>query len=175
MCAPALAVPLMIASTVVSSTGAVISGIGQKQQADYQAQVEDQNAHIAEGQAEDSILNTNLTAQRRYREVSQTQGAQTAAMAANGVSLDFGSAVDVQRDTAMIGAEDMAQLYKAGNEQTKGFEISAFNDRSKAMGDRAQGQGALIGGIFKGLSTALSGASQAADMKGHLSGNFGDD
>jgi len=164
MCAPALALPLMIASTVVSTGGAILSGIGQKQQADYQAQVADQNARIAENQAQDSILNTNLAAQRRYRELSQTQGAQAAAMAANGVDLNFGSAVDVQRDTAMIGGEDMAQLYKAGNEQTKGFEINAFNDRSKAAGYRAQGRAALMKGIFNGLSTALSGASQAAGM-----------
>jgi hypothetical protein len=162
MCAPALAVPLLIASTVVSTGGAILSGIGQKQQADYQAQVADQNARIAENQAQNSILNTNLAAQRRYRELSQTKGAQTAAMAANGVDLNFGSAVDVQHDTAMIGGEDMAQLYKAGNEQTKGFEINAFNYRSQAAGDRAKGRGALMDGLFKGFGTALSNASQIA-------------
>ena len=162
MCGPALAVPLMIASTVVSAGGAIISGIGQKQQADYQAQVADQNARIAENQAQDSILNTNLEAQRRYRQLAQTKGQQVAAMAANGVDLNFGSAVDLQRDTAATGAEDLAQLYKGGNEQTKGFEINAFNSRSEAAGDRAKGQGALIGGIFSGVSTALAGA---ADVK----------
>jgi len=162
MCAPALALPLMIASTAVSAGGAVLSGIGQKQVLDYQAQVADQNSKLAENQAQDSIQNTNLEAQRRYREISQTKGAQTAAMAANGVDLNFGSAVDVQRDTAMIGAEDLTQLYKAGNEQIKGFEINAFNYRSQAAGDRARGRGALMDGIFKGLGTALSGASQAA-------------
>src|SRR3954465_8007051 len=148
MCAPALAVPLLIASTVVSTGGAILSGIGQKQQADYQAQGADQNARIAENQAQDSILNTNLAAQRRYRDLAQTKGAQTAAMAANGVDLNFGSAVDLQRDTAAIGAEDLAQIYKGGNERTRGFEINAFNYRSEAQGDRAKGSGALIDGIF---------------------------
>ena len=173
MCVPALAVPLMVASTVVSAGGAVLSGIGQKQVLDYQAQVADQNSKLAENQAQDSIQNTNLEAQRRYREISQTKGAQTAAMAANGVDLNFGSAVDVQRDTAMIGAEDLSQHYKAGNEQTKGFEINAFNYRSQAAGDRARGRGALMDGIFKGLGTALSGASQAADMAGKMPGKTG--
>ena len=164
MCAPALAVPLMIASTVVSTGGAILSGIGQKQQADYQAQVADQNARIAENQAQDSILNTNLEAQRRYRALAQTKGRQVAAMAANGVDLNFGSAVDVQKDTAAIGAEDLAQLYKGGNEQTKGFEINAFNARAEAAGDRARGKGALINGIFGGVSTALGGAASAINM-----------
>jgi hypothetical protein len=165
MCVP-VAVALGIASTVVSATGAVVSGIGQKQQADYQAQVQDQNAKLAEDQAQDSILNTNLEAQRRYRDLAQTKGAQQAAMAANGVDLNFGSATDVQRDTAMIGAEDVAQIYKGGNERTKGFEINAFNARSEAVADRAKGVGALTDGIFKGFATALSGASDAMGQLG---------
>lgn len=159
MCDP---VTLMVAATTVKTVGSVVSGIGQKQVADYQANVADQNARLAENQAQDSIQNTNLEAQRRYREIAQTKGAQTAAMAANGVDLNFGSAVDLQKDTAATGAEDLTQLYKAGNEQTKGFEINAFNYRSQAAGDRAKGQGALIDGIFGGVATALGGA---ADVK----------
>ncbi|GAA0335353.1 hypothetical protein GCM10009087_52180 [Sphingomonas oligophenolica] len=57
------------------------------------------------------------------------------------------------------------QLYKSGNERTKGFEINAFNYRSEAAGDRAKGQGALIGGIFSGVSTALGGATDVSKFK----------
>lgn len=173
MCLPALALPLMVASTVISSAGAVMSGIGQAQQARYQAGIADQNAHIAEGQAHDAILNTNLEAQRRAREIGQTKGAQEAAMAANGVDLNFGSAVDVQKDTAMIGAEDLAQIYKGGNEQTKGFEINAFNYRSQAAADRAKAKSAMLQGIMGGLSTALGGASQISGMTGGKAASFG--
>jgi len=161
MCDP---VSLLVAATTVKAAGSVVSGIGQKQVLDYQASVADQNARLAEDQARDSIQNTNLEAHRRYRELGQTKGAQTAAMAANGIDLNFGSAVDVQRDTAAIGAEDLAQIYKGGNERTRGFEINAFNYRSDAQASRARGSGALIGGIFDGLGTALGGASQATKM-----------
>jgi len=161
MCDP---VTLLATATAVKSVGSVVSGIGQKQVLDYQASVADQNARLAEDQAQDSIQNTNLEAQRRYRDLAQTKGAQTAAMAANGIDLNFGSAVDLQRDTAATGAEDLAQIYKGGNERTRGFEINAFNYRSEAQGDRARGSGALIDGIFNGLGTALGGASQAVKM-----------
>jgi hypothetical protein len=163
MCEPTTA--LLIASTAISSISAVTAGIGQSQQYRYQAQIADQNARLANDQARDSIDNTNLEAQRRYRALAQTKGAQTAAMAANGVDLNFGSAVDVQKDTAMIGAEDIAQIYKGGNERTRGFDINAFNYKSQAAANRAQASGALMKGIFDGVSTALGGASQVAGMK----------
>jgi len=158
MCNP---VVLIAAAAGVNAVGSVVSGIGQKQVLDYQAQVADQNAKLAEDQAQDSIQNTNLEAQRRYRDLAQTKGRQVAAMAANGIDLNFGSAADIQRDTAATGAEDLAQIYKGGNERTKGFEINAFNSRAEATGDRARGKGALIDGIFGGVATALGGAASA--------------
>lgn len=165
MCDP---VSLGIAATVVSTAGAVTSGIGQAQQSRYQAQIADQNARLANDQARDSIENTNLEAQRRYRALAQTKGAQTAAMAANGVDLNFGSPVDIQKDTAMVGAEDIAQIYKGGNERTRGFDINAFNYKSQAAANRAQASGALMKGIFDGVSTALGGASQAGFMNAKI-------
>ena len=164
MCGP-IPIVLAAASTAISSVGSVMSGIGAANQYRYEASVNDQNARLSNEQARDSIATTNLEAQRRYRQIAQTKGAQTAAMAANGVSLDFGSSVDIQRDTAMIGAEDVSQLYKGGAERTRGFEIESFNYRSKAAGERAQASGALTKGIFDGLSTALGGASQIAGMR----------
>lgn len=165
MCDP---VSLAVAATVVSTVGSVTSGIGQAQQYRYQAQIADQNARLANDQARDSIGNTNLEAQRRYRELAQMKGAQTAAMAANGVDLDFGSPVAIRKDTAMIGAEDVGQIYKGGNERTRGFDINAFNYRSQAAANRAQASGAIIQGVFNGLSTALGGASQASMMNAQL-------
>jgi hypothetical protein len=162
MCDP---VTLGIAATVVSTAGAVTSGIGQAQQYRYQAQIADQNARLANDQARDSIENTNLEARQRSRQIAQTKGAQIAAMAANGLDLNFGSAIDIQKDTAMIGAEDIAQIYKGGNERTRGFDINAFNYKSDASANRAKASGALMKGIFDGLSTALGGASQAMGMK----------
>jgi hypothetical protein len=162
MCIPAI--PLAIAATVMSTVGTAVGAIGASQQAHAAAAVADQNRKTTLNQAHDSLLNTNLEAQRRYREIAQTQGAQQAAMAANGVDLSFGSALDVQRDTAMIGAEDVGQIYKGGNERTKGYEINAWNYGAEANADRAKASGALVKGVFDTFGTALSGASQVAKM-----------
>lgn len=168
MCVPhALVIPLLIgASAAASGAGVLMSASAQARQARYQADVAEQNKAVAEGQAKDSIENTNLEAQRRYRELAHMKGAQTAALAANGTDMNFGSAADLQQDTALIGSEDIAQIYKGGNERTKGFEISAYNYQASANADRAKAKGAITQGIFGAFGTALGAASQFAGMKG---------
>ncbi len=162
MCGPAAA--LAIAAAAVTATGQVMNGIGQSQQDRYQAQVDDQNTKLANDQAHDSITDTNLEAQRRYRQLADAQGKQQAAMAANGVDLNFGSPVDLQQDTAMIGGEDVGQIYKTGYQRTHGYDIDAWNSRSQAAANRAKASGALTQGIFGGLSSALGGAKQAVEV-----------
>lgn len=163
MCLPA--VPLMIAATAMSAIGGVVGAVGQSQQANYAAQVADQNRKIASNQAADSILNTNLEAQRRARQTGQVMGEQQASMAANGVDLNFGTSLDVQRDTAMIGAEDLTQIYKAGNARTQGYDTQGWNFASEAAAQRSKAKGAIVSGIFGAAGTALGGASQVARMK----------
>lgn len=164
MCGP-IAPILAGAAAAVQIAGTMVGAAGQAGNLRYEAGIADTNKAISNAQAQDSIQNTNLEAQRARRDQSQTAGRQVAAMAANGVDLGFGSSLDVQKDTAQLGSEDMFQLYKAGNERTKGYEVNAFNYRSQAVAKRAQAKGAIINGIFSSVGTALSAASQISDMK----------
>lgn len=165
MCGPALAVPMLIASTAVTAGASIMGGIAQSQQASYAANIAEQNRRIATTQANDAANNTALEAQRRYRQIGQTKGAQQAALAANGVDINFGTSVDLQRDTAMIGAEDIGQIYKAGNEKVVGLDREAWNYGAEASAQRAKGKGAIVQGILEAAGTALGGASQVAKMK----------
>lgn len=165
MCGPALVAPLLIASTAISAGGQILSGISQNNQARYAATIADRNAVIASNQAKDAEANTQLEAQRRYRQSAQALGAQQAALAANGVDINFGTAVDLQRDSRMFAAEDVGQIYKAGNERAKGFDNEAWNYRAEGRAKRAQGSGALMEGLFGAAGTALGGASQLAKYR----------
>ena len=171
MCLPA--VPLLIASTVLSAGASIYGGFQQAGQARYAAGISEQNQRIAAGQANDSENNTSLEAQRRYRMLAQTKGSQEASLAANGVDLNFGSALNIQRDTAMIGAEDVAQIYKAGSERTKALDIEGWNYGAEAKAQRSKASGAIVNGFLSAASTALSGASQTSAMKAKLKGGIG--
>lgn len=163
MCDP---VTLTVAATAVAATGQIVSGIGKSQQANYAAGIADQNRVAASKNAADAQDQTALEAQRRYRALAQTKGAQQAAMAANGVDINYGTAVDIQRDTAMIGAEDVGQIYKAGAAKVKGYDTEAWNYAGEANAQRAKAKGAIVDGIFGAAGTALGGASQIAKYKG---------
>lgn len=165
MCGPALAAPLMIASTVLTAGGQLISGISQQQQANYAAGIANRNAGIAANQAKDVEANTQIEARRRYRESAASLGAQQAALAASGVDINFGTAVDLQRDSRMFAAEDVGQIYKAGSERAKGLDTEAYNYRAEARAAKAKGKAALVEGLFGAAGTALGGASQVMKMK----------
>jgi len=162
MCDP---VTLTIAAAAVTATGQVVSGIGQANQARYAARVADRNAQLSADQAKRTEENTAIEAQRRYRQSSQVLGAQQAAMAANGVDLNFGSAVDVSRDSRMLAAEDVGQIYRAGSDQVKNLDIQAWNSRAEANAQRSKASGAIINSVFSAASTALGAATQVSKMK----------
>lgn len=159
------AMPLLIASTALSAVGSVVGAVGQANQAKYAASIADQNAKIASEQAHDSIENTNLEARSRARMIGKMQGDQQAALAANGVDINFGTSLDLQRDVMMIGAEDLGNIYKGGNERTKSFDRQSWNYQAEAAAQRSKASGAIMQGIFGAAGTALGGASQIAKMK----------
>lgn len=155
----------LAAATAVTAAGQGYSAMQQAAMGRYQSKVNEQNARLSSEQARDAQERTKLEARQLYRKIGATSGQQTAAMAANGIDLSFGSAVDVQRDTAMQGAEDVAQLYKSGYEEARGLEINASNYRSQAAADRANAHASIVSGVFGVGSTILGGATQYAKYK----------
>lgn len=162
MCGPPA---LALAAAGVAIVGKGVGAMQSAAAARYQARVADRNASLAAGQANDAENANRLEAQRYYRQAGQRSGQQIAAMAANGLDLGWGSALDVQRDSAMITAEDVGQIYRKGDQEVRGFDINASNYRSQAQGARQAASGALVKGVFDIGSTALGAASQYGDLK----------
>jgi hypothetical protein len=166
MCDPTggLATAALIASTVTAAGGAIYAGVRQNQAAKYQAAVDQQNAILAMRQANDARERGAREELNHYRRLSQLRGQQVAAMAANGIDVSFGSALDTQVDTAILGAEDAQTLRENTINEIQGYEINAENYRSRAAAARAAGQTALVSGAIGAGSTLLGGASQLAGM-----------
>lgn len=162
MCEPTT---MLIAATAITAAGSVVGGINQNNQAKYQAQVANQNAALERNSANDARARGAIEEQRQYRRTAQLLGVQRAALASNGVEVDFGSAADLQTDTKTIGWEDAATIRENTVREARGFEINAYNDVAKGKAARAQGKAALIGGIFNAGSTILGGAQQYRKMK----------
>lgn len=165
MCGPAVIPIAAAAASVVSAAGSIYGGLAANAQGKYESAVANQNARLANDQAADAIDRGRLQQRQLYRKVGDLKGQQAAAMAANGIDLGFGSALDVQRDTAMMGAEDAESLNSNIAAAVKGYEINAANYRSEGQAARMKGRNALVGSAFQAAGTLLSGASQFGQLR----------
>jgi hypothetical protein len=164
MCDP-VSIGLTVAAAAVTMGGQYVQGQAAVSQATYEGQIAKQNEALATEQAKDSIDRTRVEAQRRQREGGQLAGQQQAAMAANGIDLNFGSALDVQRDTQMITNEDVGQIYRGGFEEQRGFLINAANYRMQQQAAKSKAKGAKIATYLGMAGTALGAASQINGMR----------
>jgi hypothetical protein len=170
MCDP-ISIGLTVASAAVTMGGQYMQGQAAYTNAKYEEAAGKANAAMAAKQAKDSLDLTQSEAARRYRVASDLEGRQQAGMAANGIDLGFGSAVDVQKDSKMIAAEDVANIYKGGENRTEGYLTDAYNYRLKADAAKSAASSAGLATAFAMAGTALGAASQLNKMK--TSYNFG--
>lgn len=162
MCGPPA---LALAAAGVAAAGQIAGGISQASQLRYQARVAEQNAQLQNQQALDAIERGKIERVQLDRKYASLQGEQQAAMAANGIDQNFGSASQVASDTASLRNEDATSLYTNQYQELRGHDISAANYRTDATAKRQAASGAIISAAFGAASTALGGASQFSRLK----------
>jgi hypothetical protein len=169
MCLPAAAaIPLVIASSVVSAAGQVMQGQQAAAQGKYEAAVDRQNAGMEVDAAHQSILAGQDERRDFWRKVAQVKGQNIASMAANGIDVGYGSAARLQDDTQMLANDDAKNLYRGIEERTKGHLIDAGNYQSQAKAAKQRGKDALTNSYFGAASSVLGGLSQAAGMSAKM-------
>lgn len=119
--------------------GAVSAYSNSKSAYKAQAQVAQNNAIIAGWQADDALARGDRQATEVGRKTRQLKGRQRAAMAANGVDLGTGSALEILTDTDYFGAIDAnATRDNASKEawairnQAQGFTYEAGMAKARA-------------------------------------------
>jgi hypothetical protein len=160
-----------IAAAAVSAAGTGFSvasqAAAQKKQADYQAQVDANNAKIAAWQRSDTLQRGEQEAQNQLRQQAQLIGTQRAALAANGVDVTEGSALDILATTRFLGAQDVAAIqsnaareaWGYSNQQADSLNSSNFN-KWQSKQQKPGLEGAIAGG-----SSLLSSASSYLTAK----------
>lgn len=91
---------------VTSAMGAYSQSKGTKAAYEYQAAVNRNNATLAEWQARDAITRGQRSEQTQRLKTAQLKGSQRARLAANGVAVDEGSALNILNDTDFMGEAD---------------------------------------------------------------------
>lgn len=134
-----------IASTVVSTVGAISSAKAQSNAASYNAELARQNATIAEQQSAEAL-------QRQQQDTYRKLGAIRSSYGASGVGTD-GSPMDVLMDSYTSSALDA--------ETTKyQYKLKALGYQNDANLDDANAANATKAGVVNATSTLLSGGSK---------------
>lgn len=152
---------MQIAAAVNQGVAARSNAVAQQNALNYQAQVSANNAKIAQWQAQDALQRGARTEQTQRLKTAQLKGAQRASLAARGISLDEGSALNLLQDTDFMGDLDVATIQDNTTKEAWGFENQANNALNDAalMTGRAQAtspNAAMFG-------TLLTGAGSVAD------------
>jgi len=133
----------MVASTAFQAIGAIQQGQAAKAEADYNAQIAEQNAAITRQQTEAAV-------DKQDRERRLRAGAARAGAGASGIGIEsFG---DVLSSSAMQEELDLLTLKSDGLLQERNFKNEATLSRTR--GKNAQKQG-----YMKAASAVLGGAS----------------
>ena len=151
---------MMLAATAASAVGASNSASAQQAGLNYQADVAANNAQIAEWQAQDAIRQGQDQEQSSRLQYAATKGKQRAALAANGVALDEGSAVDILTSTDYANEMDASTIQANAARSAWGYRTQGTSYSDNAASLRA-GAGAVSSGSSAGLSL-LGSAGQLA-------------
>lgn len=173
-----MATGLLIAATALSTGMGVFSSIqqgraqaaqmqAQAAQAQYQAEIARQNQELAKEQAsaERKQGYDNMITQRQ--ETAKLIGRQRAAAGASGATVDVGSNLDLQADTAAQGEIDAITAYNQGLDRAYNREIEAWNYGNQATAfdtqasnARSSASNALNAGYLNAASSAIGGIAQ---------------
>lgn len=142
----ALAIGLLVAGTVSKTVGKIKEGnaaeragkAGQEA-ANSQADLADWNAQVADLQAKDAVVR-GAHDESRFREgVNQMIGSQRSGIAASGVDVNSGSAVDVQADTRHLGELDALTIRTNAAREAWGYQVQGQDLRRRAEITRKEG------------------------------------
>jgi hypothetical protein len=144
---------------IIAGAGAVVGAIGQYQSGMYQARVAANNAEIAEHNAEYARAAGAQQADIESRKNAARVGAIRAGLAANGVDVNSGSAVDVQAGERETGKLDVDTVLHNAELQAYGYTTQAANFRAQSEEDKSGAAIGLAGGLLKAGGGLLGDAS----------------
>lgn len=136
-----------------------------KMQGQFQKQQFEANARIAEIQGKDAIRRGENEAQAIQGKTESLIGTQRAALGAQGIEVDSGSARDIQVDTAGLGALDQLTVKNNAMREAWGYKVQAANLTGQAnvadISSKVNARNTLITGGLNAATSATKGAYYA--------------
>lgn len=161
---------LLIGSMVVTAAAGVYSADASKKAGEAQATIAGRNADLETYKGQMAVNIGNVAEENHRAKVRQMVGSQRATLAANGVDLGSGTALDLIGETAMFGEADALTLRYNAAREAWGYGTNADNYRTEGVVARTNGRNAAKGTY---LTTAGSLMSQGSSAYGARVGTGG--
>jgi hypothetical protein len=164
MCLPALVIAATIASAAISAYGAYQQQKSANAAANYNAQIQNRNAEIANMQAENTVEQGAVAEKQHRLQVSELEGTQRAAASGSGLLVDSGSNLDVTKDTQGFGELDALTI-------RNNYARQAWGIQNQSADFRSQAQMSTMGNSSPFAAAAPSLLSGASSLSGQLASN----
>lgn len=142
--------------TALQISGALTSSYSQYQMGKARKTISETNERIAEMRAKMARKRGGAAEARSRQRLKKIIGKQRAALAAQGISLEGGSAQDIQREARVVSELDALTIKTNAAREAFGFESAA---RAASMEGRLAEQQAKIGAA----TTLITGGMRAAE------------
>ena len=160
-----LAVAGIAASVVgagVGAVGAISQANASSASASYNAEVAKNNQTAADQSAQAALQEGAVAQQQKAYQEDVLVGQEKAGLAANGVDVGSGSAVDILSDTKAAGELDQLTILNNAARTSAGFINQGINYGNQANINEAASQASLTGGDLAATSDVIKGAGAVA-------------
>lgn len=145
-----------IASAGASIAGGLVAGEAQKKSADYNAQVQANNAITANRNASIAMEEGESTAQQKGMQTAQQVGKAKAIAGASGIDPLTGSASDVESGIEGAGLTDKQTILSNASRQAWGYQTQSANFTAQSQLDKQQGTDEMEGSFLSGASSGIN-------------------
>lgn len=146
--------------------GSIEESQAQKRNAQFVAEQSEFNRQFAEENAKDAISRGEVDVNKIRTKAQLIRGSQRAAMAAQGIDIDTGSAADVVQDSENAAIEDIIATRNNAAREAFGFRAQAVQSSIAGKMAIASGQSAAANTLLTGGANFVRGMGTAAVQYG---------
>ena len=139
--------------------GNLVAGAAEARAADFNAQVQERNAGIAEQNRQNTVRQSEIDAEEKRREGSRLRAAMRAAYGSSGLEMS-GSPLDVLEDTAIEQELDVQRVEHEGRVRSFEGSLEVLGLLEGAGLSRSRAKGAKVAGVFGAVGAGLGSAGK---------------
>lgn len=161
----ALPTIMTVVGGAVSAVGAIQQGQAAAAQANYQAQIMENNQILAQQEAVEARRRGRVEEENVRERVAQLRARQRAAAAGTGQVTDTGTAGAIEADSAALGEVDALTARRNAEIEARMMNIRAQQFGSQAEMERLAGDNQRRAGYISAGSTVLTTAGTLAQRR----------